>query len=139
VLADPKFGLPGRIDLLLGAEVHSQLIRVGNIDLGTDKPTLQETALGWIVFGAVRQRLPAAIARNITTKPRADPVPALEKFWKLDTFNTEVPAMTVFDSFRDIHVHSYDTLKFVGGLWAWQLFLVQSIGVDENSIAFYSF
>jgi len=101
VLADPKFGLPGRIDLLLGAEVHSQLIRVGNIDLGTDKPTLQETALGWIVFGAVRQRLPAAIARNITTKPRADPVPALEKFWKLDTFNTEVPAMTVQERFRE--------------------------------------
>jgi len=25
---------------------------------------------------------------------------------------------SIFDSFRDIHVHIYDFLKFVGGLWA---------------------
>jgi len=61
VLADPKFGQPGRIDLLLGAVVYSRLIRPGNIDLGTDKPTL-----------------------HITAKPSEDQVPALEKCWRLD-------------------------------------------------------
>jgi len=45
---------------------------------------------------------------------------------------------SIFDSFRDIHVHSYDFLKFVGGLralkLAWQIFfLVQSIGIDDNN------
>jgi len=49
VLADPEFGQPGSIDLLLGAEVYSRLIRPGLIDLGDGKPTLQETGLGWIV------------------------------------------------------------------------------------------
>jgi len=44
---------------------------------------------------------------------------------------------SIFDSFRDIHVHIYDFLKFVGGVWAlgwaWQsFFLGQSIGIDEN-------
>jgi len=33
---------------------------------------------------------------------------------------------SIFDSFPDIHVHTYDFLKFVGGLWtlkwAWQTF-----------------
>jgi len=66
VLTDPKFGQPGSIDLLLGAEVYSRLIRPGLMDLGDDKPTLQETALGWIVFGAVRRRVPAAMAGNAT-------------------------------------------------------------------------
>jgi len=47
------------------------------------------------VLGAVRRRLPAAIAGNVMTITREDPLPALEKFWKLDTSNTEVPAMTV--------------------------------------------
>jgi len=41
-----------------------------------------------------------------------------------------------FDNFRDIHVHIYDFLKFVGGFWtlgwAWQTFLGQSIGIDGN-------
>jgi len=61
VLADPKFGQPRRIDLLLGVEIYSRLIRPGLIELGTDMPTLQETTFFWIVFGAVRRRLPAAI------------------------------------------------------------------------------
>jgi len=44
---------------------------------------------------------------------------------------------SIFDSFRDIRVHTYDFLKFVGSLWAlkwaWKLFLGQSIGIDENN------
>jgi len=44
----------------------------------------------------------------------------------------------IFDSFRDVRVHMYDFLKFVGGLWAlkwaWQtFFLSQSKGIDENN------
>ncbi|XP_070854203.1 uncharacterized protein [Drosophila suzukii] len=103
VLADPEFGQPGSIDLLLGAEVYSRLIRPGLIGLGDDKPTLQETTLGWIVFGAVRRRVPAAMAGNVMTITREDPLPALEKFWKLDTFNTEVPAMTVQERLCEEH------------------------------------
>jgi len=44
---------------------------------------------------------------------------------------------SIFDSFRYIHVHIYDFLKFVDGLWAlkwaWQIFLGQSIGIDETN------
>jgi len=103
VLADPEFGQPGSIDLLLGAEVYSRLIGPGLIELGDDKPTLQETALGWIVFGAVRRQVPAAIEGNVMTITREDPLPAVEKFWKLDTFNTEVPAMTVQERLCEEH------------------------------------
>jgi len=35
---------------------------------------------------------------------------------------------SIFDSFRDIRVHTYDFLKFVGGLWEWQTYeLLMSI------------
>jgi len=102
VLADPEFVQPGSIDLLLGAEVYSRFIRPGLIDLGNDKPTLQETSLGWIVFGAVRRRLSAAIAGNVMIITREDPLPALEKYWKLDSFN-EVPAMTFQERLCEEH------------------------------------
>jgi len=46
---------------------------------------------------------------------------------------------SVFDSLRDIRVHIYDFLKFVGGLGAWQTFLGQSIGIDEKYCSSYSF
>jgi len=52
VLADPEFGQPGSIDLLLGAEVYSRMIRPELIDLQNDKPTLQETSFGCIAFSA---------------------------------------------------------------------------------------
>jgi len=35
------------------------------------------------------------MAGKVMAITREDPVPGLEKFWKLGTFNTEVPAMTV--------------------------------------------
>jgi len=42
----------------------------------------------------------------------------------------------IFDSFRDIRVYIFNFLRFVCGLWAlkwaWQLFLGQSIGIDEK-------
>jgi len=34
---------------------------------------------------------------------------------------------SIFDSFQDIHVHTYDFLKFVCG------FLDQSVGIDKNN------
>jgi len=40
---------------------------------------------------------------------------------------------SIFDIFRDIYVHIYDFFKFVGGLWACQFFLGQSIGIDDTN------
>jgi len=44
---------------------------------------------------------------------------------------------SIFDSFRDIGVHTYDFLKFVDDLWAlkwvWQTFFGQSIGIYKNN------
>jgi len=41
---------------------------------------------------------------------------------------------SIFDCFRDIDVHIYDILKFVGGLWALKsAFLDRWIGIDKNN------
>jgi len=40
---------------------------------------------------------------------------------------------SIFDSFRDIRVHIYDFLKFVGGLGRVKLFLGQSICIDKTN------
>jgi len=36
---------------------------------------------------------------------------------------------SIFESFRDIHVHIYDFLKFAGCFWE----LKWAIGIDENN------
>jgi len=40
---------------------------------------------------------------------------------------------SIFASFRDIRVHIYDFLKFVGVKVGVAIFLGQSIGTDENN------
>jgi len=44
---------------------------------------------------------------------------------------------SIFHIFRDIRVHIYDFVKFVGGLWALngrgKLFFGQSIGIGDNN------
>ncbi|XP_071578246.1 uncharacterized protein [Temnothorax nylanderi] len=52
-LADPQFNVPSNIDLLIGAESFWDLISVGQIRLGKQKPILQKSLLGWLVSGPI--------------------------------------------------------------------------------------
>lgn len=52
-LSDPNFGNPGRIDMLIGADVWGSILKEGIIN-GTDStPHAQNTHLGWVVSGPV--------------------------------------------------------------------------------------
>lgn len=54
-LADPRYNQPGKIDMLLGAEVCA-LIMQGDIVKGPPgSPCALKTSLGWILFGGIEQ------------------------------------------------------------------------------------
>ncbi|XP_052564237.1 uncharacterized protein LOC128092976 [Culex pipiens pallens] len=53
ILADPHFGKPGPIDMIIGAEFFFDLLAAGRRKIVEDGPTLQETVFGWIVSGKV--------------------------------------------------------------------------------------
>ncbi|XP_011858571.1 PREDICTED: uncharacterized protein LOC105556107 [Vollenhovia emeryi] len=50
-LADPRFNVPQRVDLLLGAGIFWSLLRGGRIRLSDSQPIFQNTHLGWILGG----------------------------------------------------------------------------------------
>ncbi|XP_073959790.1 uncharacterized protein [Choristoneura fumiferana] len=52
-LADPSFDSPNKIDILLGAEVYSQIIKDGVLKGPVGSPVAQCTALGWILSGSM--------------------------------------------------------------------------------------
>lgn len=52
-LADPKFYISSKIDILLGADVYYDLITPGMVKLGDNLPTLCNTILGYVVGGKV--------------------------------------------------------------------------------------
>jgi len=52
-LADPDFGTPGTIDLLLGTEVFGQVVLNGRRFGPRGSPTALKTHFGWVLGGAV--------------------------------------------------------------------------------------
>ncbi|XP_018397720.1 PREDICTED: uncharacterized protein LOC108775764 [Cyphomyrmex costatus] len=50
-LADPKFAMPRKIDLVLGASVYAQILESGIRRGNGESPIAQKTALGWILSG----------------------------------------------------------------------------------------
>ncbi|KAF9817611.1 hypothetical protein SFRURICE_014750 [Spodoptera frugiperda] len=53
-LADPEFNQSRPVDLLLGAEVYSEIILHGIIKEDQSQPIAQQTQLGWILCGNVK-------------------------------------------------------------------------------------
>lgn len=53
LLADPDYGVPGNIDLLLGSDVYYEIIEPGLLKLGDGLPVLQNSGLGWVIGGPI--------------------------------------------------------------------------------------
>ncbi|XP_045511117.1 uncharacterized protein LOC123706034 [Colias croceus] len=56
-LADPKYEVPNKIDLLLGAEVYAQVLEDGMIKGPPGCPLAQKTHLGWILSGHIQSEI----------------------------------------------------------------------------------
>ncbi|XP_055623310.1 uncharacterized protein LOC129766736 [Toxorhynchites rutilus septentrionalis] len=85
-LADPSFNKPGRIDLILGVQVFYELLRDGQIKIGADGPILQNTALGWVVSGKVKdekQRTAVANVANVVLEASIENL--LTRFWETES------------------------------------------------------
>ncbi|XP_072389581.1 uncharacterized protein [Diabrotica undecimpunctata] len=52
-LADPSYSVPGKIDLLLAGDIYSELLTDGFIRLGKNLSILQNTHLGYVIFGTI--------------------------------------------------------------------------------------
>lgn len=90
ILADPHFDSPGKIDMILGAEVVAKIL-VDNIRRGPPRsPLAQQTELGWILSGKVSQR-------NLSKDPsisqcyvsEIDLENDIRKFWEIEEINPD--------------------------------------------------
>ncbi|XP_036322221.1 uncharacterized protein LOC118736239 [Rhagoletis pomonella] len=86
-LADPTFGSPGRVDLLLGAEVLKNLFLEGLIRGSAEQPCALNTRLGWVVFGPAHGSSPQSVqltshAVKRVNEQRLDKL--LRSFWELE-------------------------------------------------------
>lgn len=85
-LADPMFNKPQSIDLLIGSGLFWHLLRSDRISLGPELPLLQDTELGYVVVGPVRQGpLQSTFKTTANVSNDQDLNVIVRRFWELDT------------------------------------------------------
>ncbi|XP_043262437.1 uncharacterized protein LOC122403149 [Colletes gigas] len=91
-LADPEPGSQRKIDLLIGANVYGQIIRLGVKHLSAAAITAQKTVFGWILSGPVSpldHRTHTLSVNLFTTLDSLDS--AIRRFWEVE----EVPKQVI--------------------------------------------
>lgn len=88
-LADPNFFQPRPVDLLIGADVYSRIIKEGMKKGPDDAPIAQLTAFGWILSGptTLRRRTQPSHSYHVAMEPQLYNL--ISKFWLLE----EVPTV----------------------------------------------
>ena len=95
-LVDPSFGQPGRVDMLLGADIFVDVLRDGRRKGPDDAPTAFETDFGWVLCGSTGSpsvSTPVHVASFYTSVESPDDI--LKKFWELEESPTDDSCMSV--------------------------------------------
>ena len=115
-LADPEFGQPGKIDLLLGIDIYTDVLLQGRRNGPFGSPTAFETKFGWVLAGRTNAHAtsPQDVAIHHVAVETGDDI--LRKFWELEE-NPRNPALTpeektVVQHFEQTHSRN-DSGRFV--------------------------
>ena len=83
-LADPDFGLPGQVDLLLGQDVIPKIIRGGTIrSPGVDLYAM-ETVFGWVIGGFCSTPSQAATTHVCCHSQSGEADQLFKAFWEIE-------------------------------------------------------
>ena len=85
-LSDPDFGQPGRIDILLGVDIYTEVLLQGRRKgpTGSISPVAFETAFGWVLAGKTGKlsTTPDKITNYHVSVTSGDDI--LRKFWEIE-------------------------------------------------------
>ena len=114
-LADPDFGTPGAIDLLLGTEIFGQVVLHGRRFGPHGSPMALKTHFGWVLSGAINsERQQRSETCCIATESTND---LLRRFWEIEDPTLQQPVLSaeekmVVRHFKESHERD-DTGRFI--------------------------
>ena len=113
-LADPDFGIPGKIhvDVLLGVDVVSSTLLNGRRHGPPGSPSAFETSFGWVLAGTVGcGHPPTQLISHHTSVLSGDDL--LRKFWEVEEINANCSILTMEEQFVVEHfnrIHRRDSI-----------------------------
>ena len=112
-LADPDFGLPRRIDILLGVDIFVEILRQGRRIGAPGSPSAFETEFGWVLAGKldVNASNHSIVSHYVSVVTGDD---LLRKFWEIEECPNDQSYLTpeerlVVQHFKDNHSRSEDS------------------------------
>ncbi|XP_072757728.1 uncharacterized protein [Anoplolepis gracilipes] len=108
-LADPQFGSPSAIELIIGADFYHQIIKEGLRKGPPDTPIAQLTSFGWILSGPASTESTQLSAQSYHITMDSHLYDLLHRFWQLEEVSAKPePAITPEDlqcerHFKDTH------------------------------------
>ena len=93
-LADPEFGTPGRIDVLLGIDIFVEALRHGRRKGPPGSPIALETMFGWVLCGnAESDIVQSSVATHHALVESGDDI--LRKFWEIEESPTKISNLSM--------------------------------------------
>ena len=111
-LADPQFGTPGRIDLLLGVDVYVDSLLHGRRSGPPNSPVAFKTIFGWVLAGRTQYTSSHHVtSHHISTVPSDNDI--LRKFWEIeepvpDNIPLSLEDQGVMSHFKETHRQNSD-------------------------------
>ena len=111
-LADPDFGRPGRVDILLGVDVFTAALLHGRQVGPPGTPVAFETVFGWVLAGSTDQSTSGPVITSHHAFVTADD-DLLRRFWEIEEntkheTNLSPEERSVVEHFEMSHRHSPD-------------------------------
>lgn len=84
-LADPKFNIPGEVDMLIGVELFFDVLRTGYRRGDISQPAAQNTVFGWVIGGNCDQEQTNIVAHTNSEIFEVDVDKSLRRFWEIES------------------------------------------------------
>ena len=114
-LADPDYNIPGKIDILFGADLAPQIMTKRMLRTGADtEPMAQATEFGWVLSGPATRSEPAVVvhsANHNCIQPEVPPLTDLvQEFWNTEELpGDDEPCLTEQEKQVEAHYEAHTT------------------------------
>ena len=106
ILTYEEFGVPGPVDILLGADAFNCVIHHGQCSSPAGSPAALETSSGCIVTGCIHSRPPLYTATGNGMLSSHTSNELLQKFWGVENCNLPEPVLSTDEQMFVNHFHT---------------------------------
>lgn len=116
ILADYNYTTPGPIDIILGADVYSQIIEDGIVKGEVNSPIAQRTKFGWIISGPSDITASSNSIQGYHISIDKELHNLLQQFWTLEEIPSSKKSLSTDDQKCEQHFQSTHTRDHKGRL-----------------------